>query len=52
MSQRDKPQQGVVASSMKLPRDGTVGFIDRLDRWRGIGIRLSLVNEEFALIWV
>jgi hypothetical protein len=23
-----------------------------LDRWRGIGIRFALVNEELALVWV
>ena len=27
---RDKPRQGLVASSLKLPRSGAVGFIDRL----------------------
>jgi hypothetical protein len=31
---------------------GAVRSIAWLDRWRGIGIRLALVNEKLALVWV
>src|SRR6266700_3792779 len=32
MSQRDKPRQGVVASTLNLFRNGAIGFIDWLGR--------------------
>jgi hypothetical protein len=33
---RDKPRQGVVANTLKLHRNGAVGFIGWLDGWRDI----------------
>jgi len=38
MSQRDKPRAGFAASTMKLHREGAVGFIDWLGVWAGIGL--------------
>src|SRR5438552_11833463 len=39
---RDKPRQGVVANTLKLYRQGAVGFIDWLDHSSPIGSRYNL----------
>src|SRR5215471_1107761 len=45
LRERDKPRQGVVATSLKFHRNGAVGFIDWLGDYLGLSTSSSLMRS-------
>ena len=45
MSQRDNPQQGVVASNPNLFRNRAVGFVD----WLDAGVAIAFASVELGI---